>query len=427
MASNAVLRTLPDPLITAVYLLAGLFIVLVILWLVPWLWQGLSAYLAEIDCFEIVFFGSLASLLTVLLYITYQLSNGYWSSVDVVFSIDSGIVSERMLPDPTYADLRHPVYSFLFWPLNVWLNDIASLTPTPVFTYHLLWGISGAWMLLGMSLLLYRLSGRQRHVALLYVLTMPVWLFCFFVEKFQPACFLTLLTVAALVGSEYNRAARWGVAATGCMTSSAPLLLACLVTRSPRELAKRSGWLLCSGLGLLAVSGRLNILLHLPKYWQDVHQFTEIDLTLKDRIYCYFNSVYACFFPLSHRLYEGRLYWQSVSQELRLMGVVILVVALLGFIFRCRQRAYRLFFAWLLFQPLFFIVFAWSPLESPLFTLYFSWAIVPLFCAGLHGLFARFPRLFKVLIALLCSVLLALNIPQWLYILSLLRQLYPVV
>ena len=423
--ATAVLATLPEGLAARIQILAGLFVAVAVCWLLSWLWQGLRAYFATVDLFELCFGGALAGMLPVLLYGVYRLSDGYWASVDVIFSIDSGLVSENMLPDPTYADLRHPLYSFLFWPLDVWLNDLASLTPEPAFAHHLLWGVLGAWMLVGVALLLYRLSGRRRHVAFLYMTTMPVGLFCFFVEKYQPAVFFLVLTVAALVRADARRASGWGLAATGCMSSSAPLLLAVLVTRSPRELAKRFGALLCSGLGLLAVSGRLHVLLHLADYWQDVHQFTEIALTVKERIVCYFNGVYACFFPLAHRLYEDRLYWRSVGQDLRLLGVVILAVALLGFILHHRERAYQLFFAWLVFQPLFTIVFAWSPLESPLFSLYFSWAIVPLFCAGLYGILSRFPRLFALMAGLLCGALLLLNGAQWLYILSLLVRLYP--
>lgn len=426
LASSDSISKLPVALPIFIRFLAAFFLVVTLFWLMSWLWCGLKGYLAELDYFECIFFGVLAGALVVMLYYVYRMTSGYWASVDVVFSIDSGLVTELMLPDPTYADLRHPLYSFLFWPLNVWFNDMASLTQEPLFAYHLLWGILNTWMLLLIALLLYRLSGRQRHVAFVYVMTMPVWLFCFFIEKYQSASLLALLTVTALARYDYRRANQWGMAATGCMTSSAPLLLIGLFTRSPREFSKRLGVLFCSGLGFLAVSGRLNILLHLSKYWQEVHQFTKIDLTLSERIRCYFNGVYSCLFPLSCWLHEEHLYWRLVGRDLRLMGVLILIIALLGFIFRYRECAYRLFFTWLIFQPLFFIVFAWSPLESPLFSLYFSWAIVPLFCAGLYGLFAPFPRLFTALATLLCFVLLGLNVEQWLYILSLMRKLYPV-
>ena len=421
----AVLETLPGGLAARIEILAGLFEAVAVCWLLSWLWQGLRTYFATVDLFELCFGGVLTGLLTVLLFGVYRLSDGYWASVDVIFSIDSGLVSENMLPDPTYADLRHPLYSFFFWPLHVWLGDLASLTPAPAFAHHLLWGLMGAWMLVGVALLLYRLSGRRRHVAFVYMATMPVGLFCFFVEKYQPSVFFLVLAVAALVRADARRASGWGLAATGCMASSAPLLLAVLVTRSPRELVKRLGALLCAGLGLLAVSGRLHVLLHLADHWQDVHQFTEIALSVRERIVCYFNGVYACFFPLAHRLYEDRLYWRSVGLDLRPLGVVILVLALVGFVLHRRERIYQLFFAWLVFQPLFTVVFAWSPLESPLFSLYFSWAVVPLFCAGLYGILSRFPRLLVLGMGLLCGALLLLNGAQGMYILSLLVRLYP--
>lgn len=424
--SYAVLRSLPLVWTSIIYGLAGLFIVLAVLWLLRWLWQGWRTYWSTIDVFEIVFFGILASLLAVLIYMVYQVTDGYWASMDTIFSIDSHWVSERILADPTYADLRHPVYAFLCWPLQVWFSDVAAFTPAPNHTLHVLWGILEAWMLLAVALLLYRLSGRQRHVAIIYVTTMPVWLFCFFIEKYQLSTLLALVTVAALAEACHERAIRWSIAATGCMTSTAPLLLACLLTRSPRQFIKRAWSLLCTGLGLLAVSGRLDVLLHLQDYWQKVDQFTSVGLTLQERIYCYINGVTACLFPLSHELYKGQLIWRHVGAELRPVGAVILVIAVIGLLFRFRERSYRLFFCWLLFQPLFFIVFGWSPSESPLFALYFSWAMIPLFCSGLQGILGRFPRLFALVVTLLCSLIVLMNVPQWLTIFSMLRQLYPV-
>lgn len=73
----------------------------------------------------------------------------------------------------------------------------------------------------------------------------------------------------------------------------------------------------------------------------------------------------------------------------------------LGFAIHWKERIYQISFAWMIYAWILFVPLNWSVIETPLFNLYFSWAILVLFIGGMDWIIQklRFNRDFVYIIA----------------------------
>ena len=73
---------------------------------------------------------------------------------------------------------------------------------------------------------------------------------------------------------------------------------------------------------------------------------------------------------------------------------------------KIQYKFFRICAAWLVFSFIFVVILGWLPYESPLFGLYFSWAVIPLFKFGADALMKLFNMKPKpIYTVLLCSML----------------------
>lgn len=93
-----------------------------------------------------------------------------------------------------------------------------------------------------------------------------------------------------------------------------------------------------------------------------------------------------------------------------LIGVFILVISIMGIIVNRRENFVKVCTVWLSFAFLLFTVFQWSVHESPLFSIYFSWAIIPLFQKGLQYMIDKFHWQERLVYVPLLLVMLVVNV-----------------
>ena len=141
---------------------------------------------------------------------------------------------------------------------------------------------------------------------------------------------------------------------------------------------------ICLGRGHSLVNGLDEL-----KFAKDKYASAELSLTEK------INSTSKVFDTTSIGLpskEKGIFYlWNDLSKSISVLSIIIMIIILIGIIHYIKRKDYIYisFLSWLLFIPILFILLNWAPHETPLFTIYFSWAIIPLFIYGIEYIFKK--------------------------------------
>ena len=120
------------------------------------------------------------------------------------------------------------------------------------------------------------------------------------------------------------------------------------------------------------------------------------------------------------RLFELKYFrymWDNIEENISYVGLVIIFIILFGIIdiIKNKRKIYYSFLSGFIFSLLLFIVLTWSTKESPLFSICFSWAIIPLFIFGLERIFELFKvnkNYNKYIYGVLLVIMLFINISQ---------------
>lgn len=367
-----------------------------------WCWSKISTFVIELwsetektDRRIYLYATAISAAVILILYTTQP---QYYLQMDRVYSLYSGWCFNNVFADLYYYDIRHPIMGVVFFPIWAIINTTLKL----FVSQHLLTGMCAACIqflniqaLLAVGLIIEKMS-KSCWVFLFYLASCPTLVFSVFFEKYQLIVLFSVIYIYQLYLRKRSESSF--VIAAGIMPTSAVLYVnEFMIGNSLVYKLKNLLRTLICGLSVIICSGRIHIL-H-PKWLLDdfisLAAYRSHDVTIKDSFYSLMNMIHGCFFSLSS--VEGTNWcnepcytWNGVITGCSVVSVILIVVMLIGFFADRKDNFSKICIIWVVFSVVLFMGAKWSAVESPLFSIYFSWAFIPLFYKGLHFFCRKF-------------------------------------
>lgn len=357
---------------------------------------------------------------------TYSQTTGFHSSMDRVYSIDSSYNVKSIFPKLFYADIRHVGFSIVTFPIYSICQFITDLLGVKALLPILL-GIVNVEMLLIIGLLLRRIADNNNFVFALYFASSPVWIFALFIEKYTLAVLFAVLFVYAIKESQRgNKVSSCVLSAAAISTSSVLIPFAALGEKKIKNMVLRVVQVSLFLVLLFTVTGRLTYMVHVKDLTEAMKFFTK-DLTYKNKFYLTIETIKSLIFVMPF-VKKGNTFWwyADMGKKLDYVGLAILIICVIGYLFKIRKKEYSVFLYWIAFVFFLYVKIGFSVYNGPLFGLYFSWAFIPLFVSGVQGIFKRIPKIGKAVLISVIVIAVAQNIYHLGVLLNFLKDAFPV-
>lgn len=348
--------------------------------------KELFVQLTETDKKEYVLF---SCVFTVILIVFYVYTSGWYLQYDKVYSMDSGYCYNNIVSSSTYYDIRHPLLSAVTFPVLAFVRLIENII-VPVHMIKIFeavaFGIVNIQLLLLTGLLLKVLSGHN-YAFRMYVLSFSTMIYMFMFEKYAICVFFLVLYLYSICKKERVRATESIVLAVGTMPTSAFLGVVELLEKNTiKNKIIQIFKIALSFLAMLICFGRAHVLWYgIPELIATKQKFGDAILLLPNRIYSVVDMIGGAFIAQSSELTD-KYWWTSVGMKVSVAGLILLIIICLGIYEGWKDKYVKICALWLVFAFVLFVLLQWSPHESPLFSIYFSWALILLALRGMDGL-----------------------------------------
>ena len=318
--------------------------------------------------------------------IVYLLIPNFYLQYDRIYSIDSGWVFKKIIPDPHYYDIRHPLMSIFTFPFYAVISFIFPSKIEPI-----LFQFVNVQLLIIIALELKQLT-KKNIVFILYMISFSTLTLILFLEKYQLCVFLV---VTYLYNQKVlkNNSNKMLISATSIMpTSGFATIFEFINKNSIKKNIINIFKIGIIGVLVIICLGRAHSLVHgLDELKFAKTKYASSELTIMEKINSTSKVFDTTFIGLPSKE-KGIFYlWKDLSGSISILSIIILIIILIGIInfIRRKDLIYISFLAWLIFIPILFILLNWAPHETPLFTIYFSWVIIPMFIYGLEYIFKK--------------------------------------
>ena len=356
-----------------------------------------------------------ATFLSAAVLILYATNSKWYTQFDVVYSIDSGYCSKSIFPKLYYYDIRHPAMSVITFPIWSIVRSLLQLfAPAQLLDVMCVACVQliNIQFLLLTGIMIGKLS-KSQYVFPLWLVSLPMLLFSAFFEKYQICVFLLVLYVYRLCRKERG-AEPYLIAAVGTMPTSVFLFAdELLIKENIFQKLLRIGRTFAVGVMFLVCTGRIHLLV--PRILLDevssmAQRFGLKSLSIRECLNSFTNLVHGAFLGISSENSAGKYIWTDVLGKISLLGVIIFVFMVLGVIVSRKEHFTRLCAVWTVSAFVLFVGFQWSVHASPLFSIYFAWAFIPLFQKGLQFVIEKLHLKEKAVYTVLITAIFALNL-----------------
>lgn len=353
---------------------------------------------------------------SVLIFILYAENPQWYLQYDQVYSIDSGWAYQSILQNPFYYDIRHPFLNVFAFPLWATVHFVLRIfVPGQLLDTMCASCIQiiNVQFLLLTGFMIEKLS-KSRAALFLYLASSPMIIFSVFLEKYQFCVFLLMLYIYRRCTEKKNPEAdlilACGSMATGFFLAATELLF----KESWKIKAQRLFRIAAQGVALLICTGRIH-LLNPGTLWAEVsamaHAFGFKSFSAWECFISFAKAMQGSFWGLSSAAMEQSQYvWTNLLSGISVLNVLLIAIIVAGLVI-CRTDSFlKICGAWVVFAVILFMGFQWSVHESPLFSLYFSWAFIPLFQKGLQFVTEKLAWNEKIVYGIVLSSMIAVNI-----------------
>lgn len=366
-----------------------------IFYVLIWIYRKASAWLTafwrEMDSVDRRIYCVLAVVLTAVILILYVTNSQWYLIYDDIYSIDSGWCYEGIFPDAAYYDVRHPALSVITFPIWAITHFWGQLLFPPPLTEALsavCLQVLNIQLILLMGMMIGKLA-HSRWVTILYYVSAPVLLFVAFFEKYQICTFFVVAYVYQLCCGQSREMSL--IVGAGSMPTNILIVLGeCFSGETWKKRGERLLRLLAAGVAFMICFGRAGMLI-VQELFSSVANITHIfGLQVYQGVaylYSFINLAQGTLLPLpSCETQENvfRYMWDGITERISFAGPIILCVVLIGLWSDRKESFAKICAVWIAVAALLFMVMRWSVGESPLFSLCFSWAFLPLFYKGLR-------------------------------------------
>ena len=341
--------------------------------------------------------------------ILYNYNFGFFVQYDKVYSMDSGFVLNSIYKNLAYYDVRHPL-------LNIPSSVIYFITKSFLYLFTnsdtalaILIQIINAELLLIIGFIL-KIITKNKMIFYLYMFSFPTMLFMIFLEKYQLCVFFIILYIFLLYIKKNGNLAI--ALSAGCMPSSSFIGI-CEILKKDKVKKKIINIIkiIITTLVLIIILGKIN---NLVNSYSDIiemkSKYVNTNISFLGRVISFMNLITSLIIALPSSVVKDKFLWDNLTTNINYLSILILIISIIGFIKNRKDYFNKVFIAWLGFAFILFVFLKWSTNESPLFSLYFSWALIPLFIEGIDYITKRFKINRKITYIILFSIILIINI-----------------
>lgn len=332
----------------------------------------------------------LVSIISIILVVVLYSNNSEWFlQYDKVYSIDSGFVFKNIYSTSIYYDIRHPLLNIFAFPMWAVVDTIVKfIIPSGLTTVvdAIVLQIINAQLLILIGLMLYKITNKK-IVFILYMLSFQTLLFSVFFEKYQLCVFFVVLYVYKACKNKEQDVLSL-VSSVGSMPTSAVIGVTELISEDKLSVKFKNVLktiIVC--LLLVVCLGRVHIFTDgYTELTETKEQFSNMALTTKEKFISTTKVFQSSLVALSSsdNVRKGKYWWIDLNSEISILSIAILSIVIIGGITTRKSLFGKVSLIWTSFAFILFILLNWSSHETPLFALYFSWAIIPLFVYGLE-------------------------------------------
>ncbi len=338
----------------------------------------------------------------ILITISYCLCSSMYTGYDLVLSLDTGYVTEYMFKDMFWAlDIRHILFAPLVIPIKIIITCALNIFPDFSVLYPILLAIFNLILILLTAVMLKRLTN-SKWTFYLYLFSYPTLLFSLFIEKYQLCIFLIVSFLYFKKESEEELSNAAIIASVGAMSTSA---LLGFFSGEGTIKNKILNWIKISMIfiGLTALFGKIYLIL---SFFEQSNTILGniAELQLKNRLYGVSELFYSILYIPNYYLADNGIMYANAANSFNVIGLIILVISIVGFAFNRKNKICQICFYWLCIAFVLFVGLKWYCFEAPLFNLYFSWAVIPLFVAGIEKICKKYKN--TIYISLIASMIL---------------------
>jgi len=353
-------------------------------------------FIKNMDFFEKKSYIIISVIVFLALFILYSNKVNFYHDYNVVYSIDSGDVYDKYFSNAHYYELRHPLTSVLTFPVFAIVKFIFNENLQPVILQFI-----NIQLLILVGFELKRLTN-NKWVFIFYMSSFTSILFMLFFEKYILS---TFLLVTYLYNIFINKKDGYktlifsiGTLPTNIFIGIMEFFKKISITYKMQNINKIIFLVVIT----IIVTGRISFIstfisdlgmnrdMFGPKDYTIIEKFNSTTKMIEQSLIA-LPSAEKTLISLAGVEYKA-YFWKDITGNVSYVALLILAIILLGVkdIFIKKKTIYYSFLLGLAFSFVLFMFFAWDIPESPLFTLCFSWAIIPLFIYGCEKLFIFF-------------------------------------
>ena len=346
--------------------------------------------------------------------VLYINNQGWFLQYDKVYSIDSGWCFKRIFPLYTYYDIRHPllgVFAFPIYTLASFPNLFFDSENLLVCNAIIMQFINSQFLII-IALELKKILN-NKHVFITYMISFPTILFLLFFEKYQ-LCIFLLVTYVYQINKNKDTGKMLLISSFGLMFTNAFAGISEFFTKSKvEEKVLNVMKIMVISISMLICCGRISCFKYGIKEIQEMKLcFAAKEYSFKEKLFSTTNMFDNTIFALPSE-YENRIYlWKDILNNISYIGIAIILICFLGFCVNRKKMYSKIFISWTGFASILFFILNWSVHESPLFSIYFSWAVIPLLIMGIDYIIKKL-RIKRIIIYIpLYIAMITINIVE---------------
>ncbi len=353
----------------------------------------------------------------ILIVILYNMNNNWFLQYDRVYSMDSGYIFNNIYPNSFYYDIRHPILSIFTFPIFSVVTTIGKFffdEKILLLISAIIFQIINAQLLILIGLQL-KLLIKKKIIFIIYMLSMPTLLYSLFLEKYQIITFLLILYVFT-VCEEPEKSPSKIVSATLTMLTSAAIGISeiLLPDKIINKLKKIIKIVIITFLTTICLGRAHTLQYGLEEIKVAKEHYNIVQLTFPEKIASTSKMLNHSLVAIPsgiEKVYNHLSYWwHDLESKISPLTIIILIIIFIGIISNFSTLFVKIATFWILFAYFLFVILNWSPHESPLFALYFSWATTPLFVLGIDYLINLIKIPPKVIYPLIIGSMLVINL-----------------
>lgn len=352
-----------------------------------------------------------------LILVAYSFCSKWYLQYDQVYSIDSKWIYEVIFPGADYYDIRHPILNIFTFPIWTIANTFVTLVFPRGHLHDVLLAVvlqilnSQFLILIGLQL---KLLTKKKMAYFFYIFSFPTILYTLCLEKYQMCVFFVVLYVFAICNkkekSTFPLICAAGMMPTSCVIGISEFFVDGKMTDKLKKIVKIIFVTLlifiCFGRGHLLREG-MDEVLTMKKTFSTPH------FTVSEKMIATTKMVQNTFIALPSKVFPKKVYWwDRLEKEVSLLSLVIIGFVIVGIWVKRESLFTKVAACWFFFAFILFGVLNWDIHEAPLFSVYFSWAVIPLFLDGLDWLLEKMHvQNNKIVYAFLLLFMVMVNVP----------------